>query len=157
MDDTYRRPLVVSPQVQRWLVANVARLLSSTTTWRNSIQFAGCPVVIGDMPLNVHAKLKALMSDGDGMKIGFDWRGSSGLKPCFKHFNVWKIDSDMAGRQPGHVEITCGDATKVCAYTDAEYYGSVDSAIEAKRMYIRKELTKCMFESWCNDCEKFQM
>ena len=69
MDDTYRRPLVDSPQVHRRLVANVARLLS----------------------LIIHAKLKALMSHGDGIRVGFDWRGQSGLQPCVKHFNVRKI------------------------------------------------------------------
>ena len=55
----------------------------------NSIQVAGCPVVIGDMSLHIHAKLKVLMSDGDGIRMGFDWRGQSGLKPCFKHLIVW--------------------------------------------------------------------
>ena len=153
---TWMTPIVVRSSIVRKCTGGWSRMLRDYFRVQllgpNSIQFAGCPVVIGDMSLIIHAKLKVLMSDGDGIRIGFDWRGQSGLKPCFKHFNVWKIDSDMAGRQPGHVEITCGDATKFCAYTDADYYGSVDSAIEAKRMYNRRELTKGLFENWCKLC-----
>ena len=38
----------------------------------------------------LYAKLTNLMSDGDGLRSGLDWKGHASLKPCFKHFNIWK-------------------------------------------------------------------
>ena len=39
-----------------------------------------------------YGKLASLLSDGDGLRMGLDWKGATSLKPCIKHFNVWKKD-----------------------------------------------------------------
>ena len=51
------------------------------------------------LPLHVHGenrmlygRLANLLSDGDGHRMGLDWKGASALKPCIKHFNVFKKD-----------------------------------------------------------------
>ena len=51
---------------------------------------AGCPITVGGVEVMLFAKLSNLLSDGDGLRQAFDWRGASGMKPCFKHFNVYK-------------------------------------------------------------------
>ena len=40
----------------------------------------------------LYGKLASLLSDGDGLRMGLDWKGATSLKPCIKHFNVWKKD-----------------------------------------------------------------
>jgi len=37
-------------------------------------------------------RLSILLTDGDGFRLAFDWRGGASLKPCFKHDNVLKKD-----------------------------------------------------------------
>ena len=53
---------------------------------------AGVPVVLNGSVVLIFAKLTNLLSDGDGHRIAFDWKGHASLKPCFKHFNVFKKD-----------------------------------------------------------------
>ena len=36
----------------------------------------------------VFSRLSAVLSDGDGLRQALSWRGASGLKPCFRHFNL---------------------------------------------------------------------
>ena len=33
-----------------------------------------------------------MLTDGDGFRTAFDWRGWASLLPCFKHWNVLKKD-----------------------------------------------------------------
>ena len=40
----------------------------------------------------LYGKLASLLSDGDGLRMGLDWKGATSLKPCIKHFNVWRKD-----------------------------------------------------------------
>ncbi len=56
---------------------------------------AGVPLVLDgdpDRPTVLFARLACLLSDGEGLKHVFDSKGSSGIKPCFKHFNVFRKD-----------------------------------------------------------------
>ena len=50
----------------------------------------GCPVTIAGQHVPIFARLTNLLSDGDGLRQALDWRGASSLKPCFKHYNVFK-------------------------------------------------------------------
>ena len=57
----------------------------------NGLAVAGVPLDLGNgRSLLVFAKLHCILSDGDGLRMGFNWFGGSGLKPCIKHFNVFK-------------------------------------------------------------------
>ncbi len=51
---------------------------------------AGVALVLSGQPVMLFARFTNLLSDGDGLKQALDWRGHSSLKPCFKHFNVFK-------------------------------------------------------------------
>jgi hypothetical protein len=57
---------------------------------------AGVPLVLDGEVVLVFAKLTNILSDGDGLRVAFDWKGHASLKPCFKHINVFKKDSDLA-------------------------------------------------------------
>jgi hypothetical protein len=43
-----------------------------------------------DQPTVLFAKLVGLLSDGEGLRMGFDWKGHASFKPCFKHYNVFR-------------------------------------------------------------------
>lgn len=53
---------------------------------------AGVPLELDGRVVLLHARLTNILSDGDGLRQALDWRGHSSLKPCFKHFNVFKKD-----------------------------------------------------------------
>jgi hypothetical protein len=51
---------------------------------------AGLPLNLGDSQVMLFARLTNVLADGDGLRLGYDWRGSSSLKPCLVHHNVLK-------------------------------------------------------------------
>ncbi len=51
---------------------------------------SGVPVVLAGQPTLIFARLTNLLSDGDGLRMALDWKGHASLKPCFKHYNVFK-------------------------------------------------------------------
>ena len=77
-------------------------------------------------PTLVFARLANLLSDGDGLRQAFDWVGASGLKPCLKHWNVFKKGSDLANRRPGCVEISCSDPSQFKPWAPVDLASSVD-------------------------------
>ena len=58
----------------------------------NGLSTSGVPLVLGDRAVMLFAKLTNLMSDGDGLRSALNWKGASGLKPSFKHHNVFMKD-----------------------------------------------------------------
>lgn len=59
---------------------------------------SGIPLEIGGCIVPLFAKVGNLMSDGDGIRAGFDWRGHASIKPCLKHFNVLKKDRALTSQ-----------------------------------------------------------
>lgn len=59
---------------------------------------SGIPLEIGGRIVPLFARVGNLMSDGDGIRAGFDWRGHASIKPCLKHFNVLKKDRALTNR-----------------------------------------------------------
>jgi hypothetical protein len=53
---------------------------------------SGVALVLSGQPVMLFARFTNLLSDGDGLRQALDWRGHASLKPCFKHFNVFKKD-----------------------------------------------------------------
>ena len=73
---------------------------------------AGLPLMIHGAPVLVFARLGVCISDGDGLRLAYCWKGASSLHPCLRHFNVLKKNSDLAGRVRGYCEITEDDPSK---------------------------------------------
>lgn len=51
---------------------------------------SGVAITVHGEQVLLHAKLFAVLSDGDGHQKAWDWKGASSLKPCLKHYNVYK-------------------------------------------------------------------
>ncbi len=50
----------------------------------------GVAIELDDGPLLLFGRLSNVLADGEGLMKAFDWKGASSLKPCLKHFNVYK-------------------------------------------------------------------
>lgn len=92
----------------------------------------GVPIRLGGQPRLLFAKVANILSDGDGIRLCWGWKGASSLKPCFKHFNVFKRDSDLATRNAGYVEIDCADLAQLREWTAADVHAAADLLAEAK-------------------------
>ncbi len=87
----------------------------------------GVPVLIGGQERLLFAKLTNILSDGDGLRMGWDWNGAGSLKPCWKHFNAFMKDSGLAHRMPGSVEIDFSDPALLRSWSASEVYFAADS------------------------------
>lgn len=92
-------PVVVRTKILKEVVGGwpnlLRRFLRRILLGPSGLATSGFPLLLPDgTSLPLFAKLSNLMSDGDGLRSGLDWRGHASLKPCFRHFNVWKKDSD---------------------------------------------------------------
>ena len=65
----------------------------------------GVPLCIGGNTIMLYARVANLLSDGDGLRSALDWKGHASMKPCFRHSNIFKTESDLAHRRPGFEEI----------------------------------------------------
>ena len=61
---------------------------------------AGCAFTHDGRHHVVFARLRVLMSDGDGLRKGLGWKGASGIRASIIHSNMLKKGSDLAWRAP---------------------------------------------------------
>lgn len=50
----------------------------------------GVALTLEGHPRLLFARLGNVLADGEGHMKAFDWKGASALKPCLRHFNVYK-------------------------------------------------------------------
>ena len=109
--DTWLTPLVIRSKTLQLVNGGFSRLLRDYLKLHlfgsHGGMTVGIPLTVNGAPLALYVKVEFLLADGDGLRLALDWRGASSLKPCFRHGNVWKANSDMAHRMDGHVEHTC--------------------------------------------------
>jgi len=76
------------------------------------LKTAGWALSLRELHVMISGDLWMILADGDGLRQGLDWKGAGGLKPCFRHANVWKAGCDVHGRRDNHVEHSCADHTR---------------------------------------------
>ena len=100
----------------------------------SGMQTVGMPLRLRGQFVTIFARVGCLLSDGDGLRMALQWLGSSSLKPCFRHWNVLKKNSERAGHSDGtYVEIDCHDSTKFRCWTCPELLTAIDVCAEAGR------------------------
>ena len=90
-------PIVVRNRILRDIAGGwpnlLRRFLRRILTSPDGLAVAGMPIVLADgTSLPLFANLACLLSDGEGLRAGLDWKGHASLKPCLRHYNVWKLD-----------------------------------------------------------------
>ena len=108
---------------------------------------AGVPLMTKDGEAHLlFARVTALLSDGDGLRQAMDWKGSASVKPCLKHWNVFKKQSDLAHRSPGFVEITCCDHDAFRSQSSSDVFAIADMLVAAKKRVDEGTMTKIRWE-----------
>ena len=103
---------------------------------------SGVPLMLHGSPYLLKAEWKAMISDGDGLRAAFQWRGAGALLPCFRHCNVLKAGSGLAERGNGFVEIDCADVDKFKLWPRSELHSNVDQCLQASRLRRSGKITK---------------
>ena len=93
----------------------------------------GLALLIEGRSYTMKARISCLLSDGEGIKVAFDWRGGSSMHPCVKHWNVLKKGSDLAHRRECCVEVTCSDATQYRPWSQSTISTTIGALNEAQR------------------------
>jgi len=101
----------------------------------------------GDTIAVVFATLGNMFSDGDGIRAAIDWKGASGMKPCFCHWNVLSKGSDLLEvGDPTYVDITCADHRLFRRWAPDELHSTVDMVNAAWRRHQAGTMTKAALE-----------
>jgi hypothetical protein len=51
---------------------------------------SGLPLMHEELPVLLFGRVTNMLSDGDGLRSGYNWRGHGSFKPCFLCFNMFK-------------------------------------------------------------------
>jgi hypothetical protein len=145
----WHTPVIVRTQIIGQVAGGWSHLLAlylkKQLLGPSGLATAGVPLTLNGEVVLIFAKLTNLLSDGDGLRQAFNWKGASGLKPCFKHFNVFNKNTDLAARDPGYVEIGCHDVNAFRSWTPAQLNKMVDLLRAAAARVVARTMTKGEF------------
>jgi len=119
----------------------LAKYLHIQLLGAQGLRTAGVMLLINGAPLLVYANVQSILPDYDGIRIGWDWKGASGLRPCLRCANVFKKNTDLAARLDNCEEITCTDKALLMERTNTEFEEDVDLVTEAGVAYMAGEMT----------------
>ena len=150
-DDVWMTPVCVRACMMAKAVGGWARMfrdyLRIQLLGEEGITTAGVPLIIHGEPMMLFARLKHVLSDGDGLRMAFDWKGASGLKPCFLCWNVFSKLSDLAFRRPEYVDITCTDCSLFLKNTDEDIAVAQEIVAEAQERWEEGLMTLTRLEN----------
>jgi hypothetical protein len=135
------RSTVIEKVVGGWSYM-LRRLLKHMFVGDTSMANTGAALSVRGRATMLFARLKVLLSDNDGLKMGLNIKGYGSLRPCLRCYNVW-----MKGKAPaGHVDITCADEQlfqPLARETLREY---IETLREARARRDRREMSKVDFD-----------
>ena len=105
----------------------------------------GIPITIGDEHHMIWARLRLLISDGDGLRMALDWNGASSMKPCFRHWNVLSRDDKtdrLRHATCDYVDITEHDPSKFKVWPKADFEEMADLLAEASSQWLAGAIPK---------------
>ena len=108
---------------------------------------AGLAISLRRSTYVVYARLANLLTDGDGFRKAFAWKGAASLKPSLLHYNVVKKNTDLTSRCSGFVETSCANYAEFKKTTRSHFEASCDLVAEAHRRYQARSITKVMFDN----------
>ena len=116
------------------------------------IKTVGTPINVFNETYVLRANLRVLLSDTDGLRMALGWRGAASLKPCWRNFNVWKLDSDIARHSPNEFEICCHDPA-IFQALDATDLANVCAELRESACAVEeRRMTKARSEQISKSC-----
>ena len=95
----------------------------------------GLPIALGDQHCLIWARLRMLLSDGDGHRMAMDWNGQAAMKPRFRHWNVISKDDSLGRLQHApdeYVDITEHDSSKFKLWPRVDFEQMADLLVVAE-------------------------
>lgn len=128
---------LVRTSVIRTIVGGWSRMLKDLvrSMFLGASGFGTAGVVLQlDRPRLLFAQLRNILADEAALKLAFDSKGASGLRPCPVCRNVVASGSDLATRDASGylVEIHCADAQRLEFCSDADIWRSADLLRQSK-------------------------
>ena len=119
---------------------------------------AGLPLSLRGRPHMLWVQLHAIISDADGLRQAYSWRGAASLRPCLRHNNVVAKNSDLTSRMAGLVEISCHDPSLFHCTTSEEFWAACDRVRVAVERRRERQITQKLCDYICkaeglNYCE----
>ena len=149
-DGAWFTPVVALSSTIKTIIGGWSRMLRDYLrlhlTTSGGLENAGVPLVLHGETALIWAKMGKLLSDGDGLRLAMEWLGAGSLKPCWRHNNVYKKDSDRAHRHAGYVEITCIDPCEFSKWDDDEFDLAIEVTVEAHRQHAEGRLEPARLE-----------
>ena len=109
---------------------------------------AGAPVVVGGRHVLIFATIKYMIADLDGHRMSLNSNGANGFRPCLRHCNVLKKNSETAALDPASfVEITCCDPSRFQSANSADVFYNADVINEAHARWSAGRMTKARFKN----------
>ena len=97
------------------------------------IATGGVPLRIFGNDVLIFAKVGAMVSDGDGLRLALEWNGAAGVKPCFRHPNV--LSKRGSRSFPGYVQLCCCQAREFELWTAAGLHNMADDLVDKRARY----------------------
>ena len=99
------------------------------------LERGGVALEIHGARLLLYARMRMMLSDGDGIRSALQWLGASSTKPCWRHYNVMNKGSNRAhhARDGRYVEISCCEPSAFEEWGDGDFYEAIDVVLEARR------------------------
>ena len=116
----------------------------------NGLQTCGFPISVSNVEVVVWGCMGYMFSDGDGLRLALDWKGASGLRPCWRHCNIVSKTSDLQGEE--YVDITCADFRRFKVWKTGEIEATVDMLAEARSRVENGTMTQTRCEGLEKAC-----
>ena len=111
-----------------------------------SIQISGVSFTHDGTRYTIYAKLRCLLSDGEGLQQGLELVAYNGIRPCVRCCNVLMKGSGLAHRRRGFVEIGCADHKLFVEATPADFNNEVDQIVTAREEFARGDRSKASLD-----------
>jgi len=134
------RSTIIDTVVGGW-AAMLRLLLEDMLLGPLGLATAGLPLLLPE-PTMMFAALTNILADGDGLRLAYDWRGASSLKPCLVHHNVLKKASGLAEHGTGFCDITCHDFSAFRSWSPVDVAQVIHLLREANGRVVAGSMSK---------------
>lgn len=128
-----------------WSAVLAAYLKMHLLGLEGGLSTVGVAVTLMGKPVKIFGTLKQLLSDGDGLRMALEWGGQGCMKPCFRHGNIMKKNSNRACHVDGYHEMTCVDPKAFKILSAVELHKAIDVLLLARAKAAALEIPKVRY------------
>jgi hypothetical protein len=116
------------------------------------ISTAGLPLEVDNDIFYIVANVSNLLADGEGHQTALEWGGASSIKPCFRHWNVLKVGTDVASRDPLFVELDCADPGRFKCASTSDLHDIADALFELQARVADGRIVQAKLDKFQKAC-----